>query len=169
MGATSVAGVNHLQMTYVWSCGKEQGTVLGVRITLDSQGLPVIWEVLDDRAGPRVIFVSQSLEEKAKKAFGPHSAGRHLAIEQPPGVAPDVVVARVIEDGPVAMGPIVHVTAKPCDISTVICRCMPTQARQLVGTKYYELKPLSDVIANRFQVLGADRDLAGALRIPPGF
>ena len=168
IGAVEIAGINHLQMTYLWACGKEARTALGVRLTLDSQGLPVIWEVLDERPGPRMVFVSQSLEEKANEAFGSPSPGRHFAVEQPLSVAPDVVVARVIDDGPVAMGPIVHQMVNG-EINAVICRCMSTQARQLVGTTYYELRPLSDAATNAFQRCEPVRNLNETLRLPPAF
>ncbi len=168
MSAVEIAGINHLQMTYLWTCGKGTQTALGVRLTLDSQGLPVIWEVLDQRPDPSVVFVSQSLEEKAKVAFGSPVPGRRFAVEQPLSVAPDVVVARVIEDGPVAMGPIVHQTASG-EINAVICRCMPTQARQLVTTTYYELKPLSAATNVDLEILGTNRRFVKKLRLPPGF
>lgn len=169
MGAVQVGRMAHLQMTYLWFCGKGKETGLGIRLTLDSQGLPVIWEVLDDRPGPRVVFVSESLEEKAKRAFGLPAPGRRFFVEQPLKVAPEVVVARVVEDGLMAMGPTVHVTAKPCEVSTVICRCMPTQAHQLVGMTYYELKPPSDAVKNAFQRLEPGRTVDEELRLPPGF
>lgn len=169
LGAAEIAGITRPQMTYLWSCGREKESALGVRITLDSHGLPVLWEVLDRQSDLQVVFVSESLEAKAKALFGAPASGRRFAIEQAMGVTPDVVVARVIEDGPTAMGPIVHLTAEPCDISTVICRCMPTQARQLVATKYYQLKPLTDAIKESLQPPEKNPPLDERLRLPPGF
>lgn len=169
LGAVQFAGTTRPQMTYLWSRGDEKRLERGVRLTLDSRGSPVIWEVLDDRPDPRVVFVSRSLEERARTAFGPPVPGRRFAVEQPINVAPDVVVARVNEDGPVAMGPIVHLTAPRGEISTVICRCMPTQARQLAATVYYELKPLSAATNVVLEILGTNRCLAGKLRLPPDF
>lgn len=168
LGAVQVAGQTRPQMTYLWSGGNDERLTRGVRLTLDARGFPVIWEALDDRPGPRVCFVAKSLEEKARLTFGAPPAGRRFAVEQPSDVAPEAVVARVIEDGPVAMGPIVHQAASG-EITAVICRCMSTQARQLVGTKYYELKPLS--AANHVEGDGREthRPLAEQLRLPPGF
>jgi hypothetical protein len=156
-------------MIYLWSWGNGKELNRGVRLTLDSGGLPAIWEVLDDRPGVRVMFVSRSLEEKARAAFGPPPGGRQFAVEQEIALSPDVVVARVNDDGPAAMGPIVHLTAPRCEISAVICRCMPTQARQLVATKYYELKPLSQTMEKESQRLEPTRKLDEELRLPPGF
>jgi len=155
-------------MTYLWSFKDKNELNRGVRLTLDSREQPVIWEVLDDRPGPRVVFVSRSLEEKAKSVFGAAATGRSFAVEQLLDVAPDVVVGRVIEDGPVAMGPIVHQTANG-EINAVICRCMTTQARQLVATKYYELQSLSAATNSVFQSLSTKCRLVDELRLPPDF
>lgn len=168
LGVVQIGGITRPQMTYLWSCGKESRLERGVRLTLDSHGLPVIWEVLDNRSRLSVVFVSQSLEERAKRAFGRPVAGRRFAVEQPLGVAPDVVVARVIDDAPAAMGPIVHLTVGR-EISTVICRCMTTQARHLVATGYYKLETLSAVKDVRLEIPGRNRRLVEKLRLPSDF
>jgi len=169
LGAVQIAGITRPQMIYLWSCGNEKKLERGVRLTLDSRGLPVIWEVLDDCSVARVVFVSRSLEEKAQAAYGAPAMGRRFAVEPELAVAPDAVVARVNEDGPVAMGPIVHLTAPRGEISTVICRCMPTQARQLVATAYYELKLISAVTNVDLEILGTNPNLVEKLRLPPDF
>jgi hypothetical protein len=167
--AVQIAGITRPQMTYLWSCGDEKKLERGVRLMLDSRGMPVIWEVLDVRPGARVEYVSRSLEEKAQAAYGAPAVGRRFAVEPELAVAPDAVVARVNEDGPVAMGPIIHLTAPCSEISTVICRCMPTQARQVVATAYYELKPLSAVTNVDLEILGTNPNLVEKLRLPPNF
>jgi hypothetical protein len=45
------------------------------------------------------------------------------------------------------MGPIVYLTAGTRDVSTLICRCMPAQAKTLVATSGYQLAPFSMVAA----------------------
>jgi len=168
LGTVQIGGNTHPQLTYLWPFKEDSELNRGVRLTLDLRGQPVIWEVLDDQPCPRVIFVSESLEERAKAAFGRPVTGKRFAIERPFDVAPDVVVARAIDDGPTAMGPIVHQTASG-EINAVICRCMPTQARQLVATKYYELKSLSAATNSAPQILEMNRRLVDELRLPPGF
>ena len=76
----------------------------GIRITLNSAGQPAIWEVLADGSGAELIFVSQSLEAAALAEFGKPLPGRRYAIERSVEEAPSVVVARVIDDGPMAHG-----------------------------------------------------------------
>jgi hypothetical protein len=46
---------------------------------------------------------------------------------------------------------------------------MPTQASQLVGTDYYELKPLSVVTNLNPGILETGRRLVDDLRLPPVF
>lgn len=133
----------HARLTYYWdysagshSVGRE---VQGVRITLDSSGRPVIWEVLADGTSRRIVFVAESLERKAAAAFGGPLPGRRYAVEADTRSAPDVVVARVIDDGPVPMGPILYVEGSTHEVRTLICRCMPAQATSVVDTRVYRL------------------------------
>lgn len=159
-----VRGKAHARFSYVWcyspgpheseprqrkksaSPGQaESGLHLqGIRITLNSTGQPVIWEVLADTSGAELIFVSQTLEAAALAEFGRPLPGRRHAIERSVEEAPNVIVARVIDDGPMAMGPIVYLSAGTRAVSTLICRCMPAQARKLLATSTYELVPFQD-------------------------
>lgn len=120
-------------------------TTQGVRVTLNSAGLPAIWEVLADSSGFRLVFVAQSLEAAAAARFGKPLPGRRYAVEQSLAQAPKVMVARVIDDGPVAMGPILYLNAASRTVSTLICRCMPAQAKVLRATIAYDLLPLPDI------------------------
>ncbi len=113
----------------------------GIRITLNSAGQPALWEVLTDSSGAELIFVSHSLEAAALAEFGKPLPGRRYAIERSMEEAPNVIVARVIDDGPVAMGPMVYLSAGTRTVSTLICRCMPAQVRKLVATATYDLLP----------------------------
>ena len=138
------------QLTYLWVYGAPaKGRTVpllglqGVRMTLDSTGRPVIWEVLSDHSGAELFFVSHKLEEAAEAQWGPALPGRRYAIERSCQEAPKVVVARVIADGPEAMGPMVYLQAGTHDVSTLLCRCMPAQASKLLHSGTYALVPLS--------------------------
>jgi hypothetical protein len=122
----------------------------GIRITLDSRGRPGVWEVLADTSGLRLIFVSQRLEAAAMAEFGKPLPGRRFAIERDLDQAPDVVVPRVIDDGPVAMGPIVYLSEGTRNVSTLICRCMPAQVKQLIATRTFDLTPLEGAVLDAF-------------------
>jgi hypothetical protein len=137
-GQISLAGKTHPQMSYWWAAA---GGRRGIRLTLDARGLLVIWEALNDRSGADVIFVSQSLETGAAQAFGGVLPSRRFAVETELAAAPNVVVARVLADGPAVMGPLVHLAATG-DVTTLICRCMAAQTRTLAGEGNYELRPL---------------------------
>jgi len=113
----------------------------GMRITLNSAGQPAIWEVLADSSRAKLFFVSQNLEAAAMAEFGKPLPGRRYAIERSVEAAPDIVVARVINDGPVVAGPIVYLSTGTRAVSTLICRCMPAQARKLLASSTYDLLP----------------------------
>ncbi|MFH1109147.1 MAG: hypothetical protein V1790_08145 [Planctomycetota bacterium] len=59
---------------------------------------------------------------------------------------PDVVVARLIDDGPAPMGPYVYLNAPPGRaVTTVLCRCSPSQVEAFIETRYYDLVPLETI------------------------
>lgn len=166
--SVQVKGKAHARFSYVWcyslgNQGSEHGpgtnnaspsraeTALplqGIRITLSSAGQPVIWEVMADSSSAKLLFVSQSLEAAAVAEFGRPLPGRRYAIERSSESAPDVIVARVIDDSPVPTGPIVYLSAATRQVSTLICRCMPAQARKLLATGTYILLPFQETSTN---------------------
>jgi hypothetical protein len=165
-GEVMVGGQAHPQVGFVW---KQPGSKRqGVRLTLDAAGLPAIWEVWHPTSQANVFFVSQKLEAAARRQFGPPLPGRRFAVERSLPEAPSAVVARALDDAPVAMGPVVHLDGQG-NITTVNCRCMATQARQLVVTADYELKPLSAATTAHREALGTNRRFAEMLRLPPAF
>ena len=152
--SVEIQGKPHSRFSYLWRYRAREPRARppglpsqGIRITLNSLGQPVIWEVLADTFGAQLIFVAQSLESAAAAQFGKPLPGRRYAIERSVDEVPGVIVARVLDDGPMAMGPIVYLNAGTRDVSTLICRCMPAQAKTLVATSGYELAPFSMVAA----------------------
>jgi hypothetical protein len=148
-GTVQIHGKLHTQLTFLWFYSVEpRGPVdrglpcQAIRLTLDSGGDPVIWEVLADASGAELIFVSESVESAARADFGQPLPGRRYAVERRLEEAPRIVVARVIDDGPVPMGPFVYLSAGTRCVSTIICRCMPAQAKSLLAAHTYDLAPL---------------------------
>jgi len=126
--------------------GTRDALLRGVRLILDPHGMPVLWEVLNDSNEDRIFFVAQSLEDAAKKQFGAALPGRHFAIERSIEEAPKSFVANVLEDGPVPMGPYVYVDSSPDrNITTVHCRCSPSQFDEAVETLEYHLEPVESL------------------------
>ncbi len=150
---TRINGVDHDQVVYFWrypsrphepQCVSREGR--GVRITLGSDGFPLVWEALSTATDTRELYVSESLERAAADKFGGPLPGRQYAVERPGDEVRNVVIARVLDDGPVPMGPYVYLNAPPeRAITTVLCRCMPSQVREFVETGYYDLVPLETV------------------------
>jgi hypothetical protein len=136
----------HTRLSYFWfyslapqRAGNPILPIQGVRLTLDANGKPVVWEVLADDTSAELVFVSQSLESTASAEFSRPLTGRRFAIERGISEQPNIVVARVIEDGPQPMGPVVYLSEGTRAVNTLICRCMAAQAKSLLQTRTYEL------------------------------
>lgn len=149
-----INNTTHKQIVYIWlypAWPQGELTALteffGVRITLGVNGMPLVWEVLSQNRDRRVVFVAESLEQAAKDEFGDPLPGRTFAIERGTDETPDVIVARVISDGPIPFGPYVYLSARPNrDITTVLCRCMPSQVLEFTDTAYFDFRPASQLI-----------------------
>ncbi len=144
---TSIKGVPYDQLIYVWWYPRRSAQSVsdllmrGIRITLGKDGFPLVCEVLDDDEVD-ILFVTQTLENAANKAFGPKLSGRQFSAERSLTDAPRTVVARLLDDGPVPMGPYVYLLAKSREVSTLSCRCAASQIDRFVDTKYYSMLPL---------------------------
>lgn len=160
---TEIAGQNFDQIEYVWmlngKAAMAQGpcsSYRGVRITVDHDGFPLIWEALSSERGPRLLFVAESLEQEAKALFGgPRSAeaksgdggtGQEkagFALEAESSGKGQVIIVAALEQGPVPMGPYVYLSAEPrWSITSILCRCSPSQVDEFVATHSYTLQPI---------------------------
>ncbi|MBA4149295.1 MAG: hypothetical protein H0X66_14365 [Verrucomicrobia bacterium] len=143
-------GMERDQVAFLWFHNEANGIVpQGVRITLDADGHPALWEILHDTSGVQQVFASQSLEAAASAQFGAPLPGRRSALEQSVADAPQVAVSRVISDGPLVMGPAIYLNAGNHDVATLICRCMPPQVSELVSSSLYDIADMSDPATER--------------------
>lgn len=162
----AIDGVEHDQIVFVWFYPSDvagvddvKATAQGIRMTLDAEGFPLVFEVLvpdlqfAGHAGLEVLFVSASLERGAADVFGPALPDRRYAVERPIFDAPHTVVVRVIEDGPIPMGPFVYLSANVHGVTTLLCRCSPSQMERVAETTYYDLQPLENLDARRLESL----------------
>ncbi len=155
--AVQLNGKSHARISYEWWCSAPQPsgrpTALhrqGVRITLDTRGHPATWEILADTSGLRLIFISRGLEKAAAAAFDKPSPGRRYSIERDLAQTPNVIVPRVIDDSSVTMGPIVYLSLDTHNVTTLICRCMPAQVKQITATRPFDLTPLDAADSRAF-------------------
>jgi hypothetical protein len=153
----------HPRFTYLWCYSvdpklraKSPLALQGVRITTDSSGAPVIWEVLADQLGFDLVFVAESLERTAA-AQAKIQPGRRFAVEPPLRKFPRLVVPRVISDGPVPMGPILYLDRNSHSVSALVCRCMPSQAKSVLTASTYQLRPIQYNSADVLLQLVRDR------------
>jgi hypothetical protein len=162
----NINGRLHIQVIYRWCFSGS----FEICVTLDASGHPVIWEVWDAASPTRLFFVAESLEKSAAAKHGMPLPGRRHSVEPDVDFKPDIVVARILDDAPVPMGPIVYISATPRTVSTVACRCMPAQLKQLRDTREYALLPLAEISPEQpVAVKSAGGELQVFLRLPDRF
>lgn len=183
--STAVVAASKLSQ-WVWSwefpsserlhCERGQPIAQTVRMTLDSHGSPVIWEVFDCRERIVLVFVARSLEAAAARTYGAALPGRKYAVERSLEEQPSVIVAAVLEDGPEPMGPFIYLDEN-CRTTTVLCRCMPARFENAIETLGYRVEMENRTASPRSRHEGPplQRDwmapdwLEKALRLPPQF
>jgi len=143
-----VRGDEMSQWTYLWFYPpsppeRESPLAQGVRVTLGGDGFPVLYEMVRDSSGMRVLFVEVSLEEAAVEQFGTVLPGRRFVIEAALGETPEVVVPAMFEPGSSSLGPFVYLFAGSHDVDTILCRCQPSQVDEIRGNAEYRLLPLT--------------------------
>jgi hypothetical protein len=131
-------------------------------MTLGRRGYGVTWEILSSEAEGRMIYVSQPLEKAAAAEFGTPLPGRSFSVEPRLEEHPDVVVPRVVGDGPQPMGPFVYLDAAALNVTTLICRCEPSQIGEVPISTHYALRRIED-----FAALYAGRPRPANLPLPP--
>ncbi len=166
-GEVLISGRVHEQVVFAWKHPAHNARQ-GLRITMNASGNPVIWEVLADPPGNDLVFVSQNFEAAAIREFGPPLPGRRFSVERDVEQAPSTVVARILEDASEIMGPVAYLDASG-DVSTLACRCMPSQAKTATGTSYYELIPAATVTNQSAFPIAGEEHLRRRLRVPQDF
>jgi len=117
----------------------------GFRMTLGSRGYALVWDMLSSESTERMMFVAKPVEQAAVGQFGGPLPGRHFAVEPPLVEHPEVVVPRVVGDGPQPMGPFVYLDAASLSVSTLICRCEPSQVDKFPYSGHYLLQRVGDL------------------------
>ncbi len=138
------------QITCLWfyppPCAPDQRIrYRGFRMTLGSRGYAVVWDMLSSESTERMMFVAKPVEQAAAEQFGGPLPGRRFAVEPPLAEHPEVVVPRVVGDGPQPMGPFVYLDAASLSVSTLICRCEPSQADKFPDSGHYLLQRVGDL------------------------
>lgn len=163
----SIDGAVHDQVLHLWVYPDDSGggvTWRGIRTTLGADGFPLVWEVLSQGSRERCLYVSASLERAASASFGDVVPGRRHAVERSVESAPRTVVVRVIEDGPIPLGPYVYVSAEGKEVITLHCRCSPSQVDEFAISDYYELVPVESLDDDMLAWMPDPVDLSRFLR-----
>jgi len=138
-GETLLHGQAHASWTYLWR-QSDANSSRALRMTLGSDGYPLVYEILGHPSGGRLLFVASDLEEAAAAEFGPPLPGRQFSVERDTGETPGVIVGGLVEPGATPMGPFVYLWSDG-EVDTVICRCMPSMVGRIDETVPYALAP----------------------------
>ena len=156
------------QVVHVWAYPGMKATDpirwRGVRATVGRDGFPMAWESLSSDTDEHHLFVASSHQRAAVEAFGEPVQDRRFAIERHAGETPLTVVLRIIEDGPIPMGPYVYLADRTHDVTTLLCRCSPAQIGRFVAEGYYDLVPLESLDKRAIEWIPDPIDLSLHLR-----
>lgn len=170
-GSALLGANEYRQLYHIWWRARERATEgvgpswYGFRTTLGDDGFPIVWETISNTEAVTQIYVMQSLADAADAAWDAPLPGRRFTIESDAARFGNVVVPRILSDGPVPMGPWVYLRAQDLHAATLACRCMPSQltsADSIVATERYDLKRLSELATLN------DGVPPDALRVPTG-
>jgi hypothetical protein len=108
-------------------------------MTRDRHGYALICEVISSEAGLREFYVAKSVEQAAAREFGRPLEGRRYHVEPSLSERPDVLVPRIVGEGPQPMGPFVYLERHRRQVTTLLCRCEPSQLGTFARSSTYEL------------------------------
>lgn len=140
---------SHQTITYVWFYTAPPTTNIttrAIRMTLNPEGFPVIWEYLSPDDDVRPIYVARFIESAAEAANQAILKNRRHRVEPAITKHPTIIVPRILADGPVPMGPWVYLDQHHTPI-TLLCRCMPSQLDNVIADAYYQIRPITDLTA----------------------
>jgi hypothetical protein len=171
----AIGGTTRRQSTFLWfyaaTTDSEFPEWRGFRTVLDKRGFAIAWEILSSDAPLRVLYVSEPTEKSSQQEHGPPLPARRYAVEPCAQMHGDLVVARIVGDGPQPMGPFVYLDYPDRHLSTLICRCEPSQVGQFPASHLYQLIDLVDAApAVRRMVtrtaMADSKTSIGVLRLP---
>ncbi len=134
----NIKGISCPQLSYSWEYEPAPGKPPSrriLRMTLDSRGYPMIFELYAGEKEPAALYVSRSLEEAAANEQGEPLAGRQFCIEADRGPA----LSGIVDEGPVPMGPLAYFDSPGRKNVALTCRCSPSKITRTAGSHRYEL------------------------------
>jgi hypothetical protein len=142
-GKVEIDGRSFSQWTFAWfyppASAAPRVPYRGFRMTRDRHGYALICEVISSDAGRREFYVAKSVEQAAARKFGRPLAGRRYHVEPSLSEQPDVLVPRIVGEGPQPMGPFVYLDRQRRQVTTLLCRCEPSQVETFAKSSTYEL------------------------------
>jgi|GEM_PF-1955561 len=169
-GTSSVTIGTHdyRQVFYLWAypCpgAKAAPVWRGIRATLGADGFPLVWEVYHSDLRERHLYVAASMEQASIPQNATAATASTFSVERVAGETPGSAVIRVLEDGPIPMGPYVLLSSGAREVTTLHCRCSPSQVDTFVESGYYDIVPVESLVPATLEWLPAPIDLSNLLR-----
>ena len=163
------------QSTFLWFYPSSQTggetSWRGFRMVLDQRGFAIVWELLSSEAPLRILYVSKPIENAARRQYGNPLPERRYVVEPSVETHADLVVARIVGDGPQPMGPFLYLDFPARRVSTLICRCEPSQVASFPASHLYRMVDVqqADPSIRRIVDQAGNHDSGGslgALRLP---
>lgn len=165
-----INGRRYAQLAYSWwfperpamveddpAAGRIDGDTF--RITLDRNGRPGVFEVVQSCGCGHLVYVARHVEEQARRQFGGVMEGKRLAVEKQVAGKRDLIVSGVIDVPEQGAHPMVYILAGYHEVSGVDCAVGLQQPDAVVSERHgYDLRPyelldrlpLGDGVASMF-------------------
>jgi hypothetical protein len=159
------------QSTFLWFYPSSQAggetSWRGFRMVLDQRGFAIIWELLSSDASLRILYVSKPIENAARRQYGSPLPERRYVVEPSVETHADLVVARIVGDGPQPMGPFLYLDFPARRVSTLICRCEPSQVASFPASHLYQLVEVQQADPSIRHVVeqALNRDAGGSIQV----
>ncbi|GMV98507.1 MAG: CHAD domain-containing protein [Phycisphaerae bacterium] len=129
-GEAKIRERRYPQLVYVWwypfhpemtrndpASGRIDGDTL--RVTLDGHGRPAVFEVIQSCGCGHLVFVSQQIEDQARREFGAPEPGKSLCVEHDVSGKRDLIVMGAVSVPEGEAHPVVYVLAGYHEVSAI--------------------------------------------------
>jgi len=132
--------------------------------------MPVLWEILQKATSFHLVYLSEDWEMRIRSIQTGSPGGNQIQAVDLSAWPYEILVPRLLSDGPIPMGPWVYMGAGTVQIEALLCRCMESQLLPPVETFDYQLIPTSTVPPPiRQEVRSALSGFIPVDRLLPGF
>jgi len=159
--SVKIRGESYEQLRYVWHSCVPKPTFFEFWVIIGKNGWPIVYSASPRPFHKGHFYVSTSLEVAAEREFDSPLPYCRFAIERPSGDLLNRRVDRIIDDGPMPLGPYVYIGkstqfemklagAPPQEVVALTCRCEKSLAKSFLAEPRYKLEQL-DQFSDRIE------------------